>query len=246
MHVQTVKHRWLEESAPIKLSPLREALEAGKTLLGDELPPLDLGAGRLPKLPEILPPPPKLEAEGTVPAAAAQPAHAAAPCEDTPMLEVWADQAAAQQHGQPESDQHNFQEVQHEAQPDADMTAPHGEAAPSPEPAEEPAGEATQVSHVAQRPLRGRGRGRGRGRWAARAPQQAAASFPEPALQPAEDVLEEPALAVRPAQSRPRGRGRWARGRSVGRGRGMKRKVMPLPCDCASDCLNSQGKVHHK
>ena len=241
--MQTVKHRWLEESAPIKLSPLREALEAGKTLLGDELPPLDLGAGRQPNLPEILPLLLEPKAEGTVPAAAAQPVHAGAPCEDTPMLEVWADQAAAQQRKQPEDDQRNLQEVQHEAQPDADMTAPREEAAPSPEPAEEPAAEATQMPQIAQRPPRGRGRGqgrgRGRGRWAVRAPQQAVVPFPEPALQPAEDMLEEPAPAARPARGRPRGRGRWARGGNAGRGRGRKRKVMLLSCDCASDCLKS-------
>jgi len=168
-----VKHRWLEESAPIKLSPLREALEAGKTLLGDELPPLDLGAGPQPELPATMPPPPDA-AETAAFSDAAELDEAAtssgdiAMPQDTAMPALQPEQiAASSDDSAPIIPKH----AQQKAMSDADVTArPHAEI-PSPEPTLNPAENGLEVPFLASSSprrgsARGRGRGRARGRWA--------------------------------------------------------------------------------
>jgi len=171
--VQTVKHRWLDESAPIKLSPLREALEAGKTLLGDELPPLDLGAGPQPELLAIMPPLPDA-AETAALNDAAEPDQAAtssgdiAMPQDTAMPALQPEQKAA---SSDDSAPILPKDAQQKALSDVEATArPHAEI-PSPEPALNPAGNGLKVPvRASSSPRRGsaqgRGRGRSRGHWA--------------------------------------------------------------------------------
>lgn len=146
----------------MKLSPLREALEAGKTLLGDELPPLDLDAARLPNLPEIIPTP--AESEAAAPAVAAQPTAAALPDQDTPMLDAQPEQAAMQRDDtEPAQDGSDVQ-----PQPDQKMvSAQQEEEIPSPEAATKPAEDLLEEPVLASpSPWRGSARGRGRGRGA--------------------------------------------------------------------------------
>lgn len=163
MCAQTVKHRWLDESAPMKLSPLREALEAGKTLLGDKLPPLDLEAAQVPNLPKIIPLPPDA-AEAAALDDAAQLAAGPAPDQDTPMRDAQPDQAAGASETVPSPDQ-NAGQVQ-AAQPDEEMGL--SQEAPSLEHVQLLAEDQLETPELAPGPSStkssGRGRGRGRGR----------------------------------------------------------------------------------
>ena len=161
MCTQTVKHRWLDESAPMKLSPLREALEAGKTLLGDELPPLDLEAAQVPNLPEIIPPPPDA-AEAAALDDAAQPDQAAgpAPDQDTPMRDAQPHQAARASEIVPLPDQ-NTAEVQ-AAQLDEDMGLSQEAAVPPLEHVQLLAEEQLETPELAPGPPSSRSSGRGR------------------------------------------------------------------------------------
>lgn len=163
MCTQTVKHRWLDESAPMKLSPLREALEAGKTLLGDELPPLDLGAAQVPNLPEIIPRPPDA-AEAAALDDVAQPDQAAgaAPDQDTPMRDAQPDQAAGASEIVPPPDQ-NTAQVQ-AAQPDEDMGLSQEAAVPPLEHVQLLAEEQLETPELAPGPPSTKSSGRGRGR----------------------------------------------------------------------------------
>ena len=162
--VQAVKHRWLDESAPMKLSPLREALEAGKTLLGEEMPSLDLEAGPQPELPAVIPPPPDA-AELASDYAAALPDQEAVPDLDTAMPEVPtgdADTAADDSH-HPGQDHAVTLTVLQEANPDLAQTP--SLAAEAPLAAMEPAEAGTEVPVLALNSLRrGSVQGRGRGR----------------------------------------------------------------------------------
>ncbi len=167
--VQTVRYRWLDESAPMKLSPLREALEAGKTLLGDEMPSLDLEAGPQPELPAIIPPPP----DASEPAAGhdlALPEQEAAPDQDTAMPDVLSEQAdaPAEDSMQAAVDNAVMVTVLEEAAPDlAVMPAPAADVR-SPQAAVEPTAAGIEVPVLASSPLqrgsaRGRSKARGRG-----------------------------------------------------------------------------------
>ena len=132
--VQTVKHRWLDESAPMKLSPLREALEAGKTLLGDELPALDLEAGPQPDLSAVIPPP-QDAAEAAAGHEAALPDLVAAFHQDVAMPDTEPEQAKvpADASIQPAQDNAVMLTALQEAKPDVDMSPCHAAAVPSPE-----------------------------------------------------------------------------------------------------------------
>ena len=148
--VQTVKHRWLDESAPMKLSPLREALEAGKTLLGDELPALDLEAGPQPDLPAVIPPP-QDAAEAAAGHEAALPDLVAAFHQDVAMPDTEPEQAKvpADASIQPAQDNAVMLTALQEAKPDVDMSPCHAAAVPSPEAATQPAEAGPEVPNLA-------------------------------------------------------------------------------------------------
>ena len=153
----------------MKLSPLREALEAGKTLLGDEMPSLDLEAAPRPDLPAIIPPPPDA-AEAAAGLVAALAEQEALPDQDTAMLDMQPGQADA-----PADDSIHLAQgnaivvtVLQDAKPDLTATPALTAQVPSPQAAMEPAEAAPEAHVLAADSLRrgsglGRGRGRGRG-----------------------------------------------------------------------------------
>lgn len=167
--MQAVKHRWLDESAPMKLSPLREALEAGKTLLGDEMPSLDLEAAPQPELPAIIPPPPDAAAAATGHETALA-EREAVPDEDTARLDMQPEQADAPAGDSIHPAQGNASTVTalREATPDLAASPALAAEVPSPLAAMEPADATPEVAVAAANSLRrgsvrGRSRGRGRG-----------------------------------------------------------------------------------
>ena len=163
--VQTVRYRWLDESAPMKLSPLREALEAGKTLLGEEMPPLNLDAGPQPELPAIIPPPP--DAAEAVAGHDAQPEPEAAPDQDTAMPDVQPEQADAPAEDSMVTIENNAVTVTvlQEAAPDLAVTPALTADVPSPQAAIESAAAAIEVPVLASNSLqRGSARGRAKAR----------------------------------------------------------------------------------
>lgn len=154
----------------MKLSPLREALEAGKTLLGEEMPSLDLEAGLQPELPAIIPPPPDA-AEAAAGDDAALPEQESAPDQDTAMPDVQLEQAAAvtEESTQPTRDNVMTVTVLQEAAPDLAVTPAVVAEVPSPRVAIEAASAGIEVPVLASNPLRqgsARGRKRVRGRGA--------------------------------------------------------------------------------